>query len=404
MQPKTYVWFICIKYKNIGLLGKLRKHSLISFDHFAVCLMILILGKMLLYISEKVSIFDPMKAAFDDFYITDVFFEIQQNTNSKYDDDIVIIDMTSLRTRDEIAQVITDIKNCNPKILGIDLIFERPNFNELDDVALISALEAGGCQQVLSCKLRDYSASEDSFKDCLYSFFYGIGNLNWGYTNYFQTRMGGVTRETSQVQSLNDSTVFSFPYILACKYTGKPLIKETVNERKIIYDNVKFQIIEYNEISQNADKLKNKLVLLGTAKEEADMHFTPLGKMSGVEVIAYSILSYTRHGDIESLNQIIILLIALGLCFFAAWMGYVFEMLYPIFFPFLAKIFNFFLMAVITGVAFLTFTFGDLFIELFYPLMGLALTEDVRELYTGIIKWLNKKKRWNEYTKKSLYI
>ena len=367
--------------------------------------MIAILGEALLFVTDKVSIFDPMKAAFEDFHITDVFFEIQQNANSKYDDDVVIVDMTSLRTREDIAQAITDIKSCNPKVLGVDLIFEYPSFNDLDDAALVSALEGGNCQQVLSCKLRDYLTCKDFFQDCLYSFFHeDIDGLEWGYTNYFQARMGGVTRETSLSQSLKDSTVFSFPYLLACLYTEKPLVEESVNERLIMYDNVKFHVIESEDILQNADKLKGKLVLLGTATEEADMHFTPVGKMPGVEVIAYSILSYIKHGEISRMSQTQSLLLAFVLCLFAAWMGYVIEEKCPIIFPVVAKIFNFFLMAILTGVAFYKFVECDYYMDLFYPLVGLTLMEDVRELYTGIVKGLSEKEQWEKYLRNSVYV
>ena len=396
--------FICLPlHTNISTLEKKNKCSFLTFDHVAVCAMMVVLGKILLYISGIVSIFDPMKAAFDDFHLTDIFFEIQQNADSNYDNDIVIVDMTDLRTRDEIAQAITDIKSCKPKILGIDLIFERPNFYDMDDVALVSALTTGDCQQVLSCKLRDYSVSEDSFKDCLYSFFREAGDFEWGYTNYYQTRMGGLTRETSQSQLLNDSAVYSFSYLLACQYTDRPLVEKAVNKRQIMYSNVKFHVIGSNEIAQNADKLRGKLVLLGAAKEETDMHFTPIGKMPGIEVIAYSITSYLRHGEIVRMDKTTSLLLAFVFCYIAAWMGYIMEKKSPIFFAILAKLFNFFLMAVLIGVAFYAFFDHDYFIELLYPLVGLTLVEDVRELYAGIIKWMAKTFHW-ECLSNSLYV
>ncbi|MCH5303133.1 MAG: CHASE2 domain-containing protein [Prevotella sp.] len=390
---------------------KRNKRTFLSFDHLVVCLMIAILGKALLFITGVVSIFDPMKAAFDDFHITDVFFEIRQSASSSYDDDIVIVDMTNLRTRDSIARVITDIKSCKPKILGVDLIFQRANFNNpMDDVDLVSALTTGDCQQVLSCKLRDYSQKTKSFQNCLYSFFRDdVEKLNWGYTNYLQTRMGGVTRETSQFQLLGDSVFFSFPYLLACQYAGKPLVAETVNERLIMYDNVKFHVMKSHEVLQNANRLKGKLVLLGTTEEESDMHFTPIGKKPGIEVIAYSILSYMKHDEITRWSQLTCLLIAFACCFLVAWMGYVIvESHHFIFSAILLKLFNFSLMVLLIGMAFCLFIERDTFVDLFYPLLGLALVESVRGIYVGIIRWLEKrfekkKKPLWPFVAKSLY-
>ena len=177
-----------------------------------------LLGWLLILITSKISIFDPVSAAFEDFSMTDVYFEIQKNGTAKYDDNIVIVDMTELNSRDAIAQVITDIKSCKPKVLGIDLIFERPSSDQSEDFALVSAIESGDCQQLLSCKLRDYDNNSETFKNCLYSFFHDFGDFRWGYTNYHQIRMGGITRETSQRQNLNDSVVYSLPYLFSCYY------------------------------------------------------------------------------------------------------------------------------------------------------------------------------------------
>lgn len=138
-----------------------------------------LLGWLLILITSKISIFDPVSAAFDDFSMTDVFFEIQSNGNAEYDKDIVIVDMKELNARDSIAQVIMDIKNCHPKLLGIDLIFERSSSEKMDDASLVSAIEDTGCPQVLSCKLRDYDQNSKTFKNCLYSFFYEVGDFKW---------------------------------------------------------------------------------------------------------------------------------------------------------------------------------------------------------------------------------
>ena len=374
-------------------IGKLIRWSFFRWDHLAVCAMLGLFGWLLILITTKIGIFDPVSAAFNDFSMTDVFFEIQNISDSVHNDDIVIVDMTELKTRDEIAQTITDIKTCHPKILGIDLIFERRSFDQLDDVALLSAIQSGDCLQIWSCKLRDFDEKEDSFQDCLYSFFHEESNYKWGYTNYLQKRMGGVTRETSQTQRLNDSIVFSFPYLLACYYTGKQPTKDAINERTIMYENVKFNTLKCTEVLQHKNLLKDKLVLLGTMNEEADMHFSPIGKIPGVKVIAYSILSYIKHGDITKMGRLSSLLLTFVLCFIGTWMGYKIEQVNSVFFPILTKIFNFCLGVILIGVALYVFVTDDYYLDLLYPLLGLAFVEDMRELYVGFIKWAVRKKK-----------
>lgn len=391
-----------MNHKNNNFFKQLCRWSFFRWDHLAICLMMGLLGWLLILITSKISIFDPVKAAFDDFSMTDVFFEIQSNGYAEYDDNIVIVDMTELNTRDAIARVITDIKSCQPRVLGVDLIFERPGSDQSDDVSLVSAIESGDCQQLLSCKLRDYDNNSETFKNCLYSFFHDFGDFKWGYTNYHQIRMGGVTRETSQRQNLNDSVVYSFPYLLACYYTKKKPSMEEVNEREIIYANVKFHVIKSSEVLQHKDELKDKLILLGTMNEEADMHFSPIGKIPGVEVVAYSILSYIKHDKIIKMSRLSSLLLTFLLCYLAAWMGYKIERWNSVFFAILAKIFNFGLAVILIGITLNVFVTSDYYIDLLYPLLGLALVEDVRQLYTGIIKWAVKKKKIG-FLKSSLY-
>lgn len=377
----------------IHIIKVISKCSFFRWDHLAVCVLLGIVGWLLVLIISKISIFDPVKAAFDDFSITDVFFEVQRNGHSVKNNDIIIVDMTDLKTRKEIAQAITDIKNCHPKVLGIDLLFERPSFDAIEDDSLISAIDGGDCPQVLSCKLRDYDNQNDVFKNCLYSFFYGIDRFNWGYANYSQKRLGGVARKTSQMQKLNDSIVYSFPYMLSCYYTGKQPKQELVNEREIIYANVEFFTLKSTEVLKHKALLKDKLVLLGTINEEADMHFSPIGKIPGVLMIAYSILSYMNHYEIVRMSKWSSMLLTFVLCLLAAWMGYMIEKWNSVFFPILTKIFNFVLGATLVGVALYMFVSHNYYIDLLYPLLGLAMMEDVRELYAGIIRWAVRKKK-----------
>ena len=368
-------------------------------DHVLVCLMLCVIGGTLKLITDKVNLFNPLENTLKDFYVTDIFFDILHHekdtiNNSGYVNDstskIVIIDMTELNSREDIAQLISDIKKCKPKVLGIDLIFEKRK-DSLSDIALYEAISAENCQQVFSCKLRNYSKENKYFTDCVYSYFYNPFNLNWGYTNLDVARFGGIIRNISQVQILNGDTVFSFPYRIACYYQDKVPRYDAFEERRIIYDNTVFNCLPSSGILHNAKKIEGNIVLLGTLSEEGDMLMTPIGKLPGVKVMAYSILSYLDHGDVFSMSKSNILLLTFLLCFLGAWGGYKIEKWFPPIFPVIAKIFNFTLMVILIGVSFYLFVCHDYNIDLLYPLLGLALIEDTRELYTGIIRWLAKK-------------
>lgn len=371
-------------------------------DHLLVCVMFFSIGGTLKLITDKVNLFNPIEKALEDFHVTDIFFDILHHDKDKVNNKnlanvvtsrIIIVDMADLHSRDDIAQIITDIKKCHPKVLGIDLIFEKRK-DSLSDEKLFEAISAGNCQQVLSCKLLDYFEEKGYFTDCVYSYFKDSDGLNWGYTNLDFARFGGVIRDISQRQVLNGDTAFSFPYLVACYYQDIVPKCEVVNVRRILYDYTDFYHIDSNKVLQNADRIKDNIVLLGTLKEEGDMLLTPIGKKSGVEVMAYSIMSYLDYGNISYMSKFKILIITFLLCLLGAWTGYKIEKWCPPIFPIIAKIFNFVLMVILIGVSFYLFVCHEYYVELLYPLLGLALIEDIRELYTGIIKWLAKKTGW----------
>ena len=57
----------------------------------------------------------------------------------------------------------------------------------------------------------------------------------------------------------------------------------------INYRNVGFRVIAPDDIEQEAGFLEGKIVLLGGVREERDAHVSPLGKMPGVMIQAYTV-------------------------------------------------------------------------------------------------------------------
>lgn len=393
-----------VKKTICWLIDQVKIAKPLHFDHIGVCLTVALLGWIIFLISEKIGIFDPIKIALDDFYTTDVYYEMMHSDNPDIDQDILIIDMTELSTRNEIAKVITDIRKCEPKLLCIDLIFEHPSYDPISDDSLITSLLQDGCRILLPCKLRNYDNESEAFQDCLHSFFYTSDNSNisCGYCNYRQIRMGGCTRETSVCQNLKDSVVYSFPFMASCLYKGKEIQSQPVNESHIMYDDIDFQTICHKNVLKEAENIKGKLVILGTLHEEADTHFTPLGKMPGAKVVAYSIHTYLKGEAIKDFGITNSFIIAMITWWLAACIGYWIEKRHNIIYAILAKIVNFTLGVFIIWISFEVYARYQYNIDLLYPLLGLAMVEDIREMYTGIIRWLQAKTHLSIFSK-SLY-
>ena len=101
------------------------------------------MGWLLAFASINLTVVNPVKKAFSDFSMTDVFYEIQNSSGVKeINNDIVLVDMTELYDRRKIADCMTNINKCNPKVLVVAHIFERPSYDEGENEYLINAVSS----------------------------------------------------------------------------------------------------------------------------------------------------------------------------------------------------------------------------------------------------------------------
>ena len=372
------------------------------FDYIGICVIVFLLVYVLVLASLNLSIFNPLKQALDDFKMTDLYFELMQSSKDKeLNNDIVLVDVTKLTNRDAIAKAINDVNSCSPKVLMIDLIFERGSHDPTEDTLLINAIEAGKEREILSAKLTDYNPKSKSFHNVIKSFFHEFIDVKWAYSNVDQKRPGGSIRQYSLSQKLNDSIFFSMAYAAACAYKDiQPEIKD-VSQRLIVYDDT-LLTISSDKILENKKLLKDKLVILGTLEEEADMHITPIGKLSGVKILAYSAITFMNHKEIRSMSKFTSLLLAFIICLFCAWIGHKIRKKYKTFSTYIIRIFIFVFAAFLVWIAFMSFVHLDYDVDLLYPLLSLALVEEGRTQYSSLIKLLCKHTKW-EFIKKSIY-
>ena len=372
-------------------------------DYTGICLIVFLLAYLLVYASLNLSIFNPLKQALEDFKMTDVYFELMRSDKEKeLNKDIVLVDVTKLTSRDSIAQAIVDINSCSPKVLLIDLIFERPSFDQVDDISLVNAIEAGKDREILSSKLTDYNPDKKAFTNLTMSFFHEIGDFKWAYSNVDQTRPGGCIRHYSLSQKLNDKPFYSMAYTAACAYMGIEPEEKNVDQRLIVYDDTDFLAITSDKILENKNLLKDKLVILGTLEEEADMHISPIGKLPGMKILAYSALTFMNHRNISSMGFFTSLVMAFFVCFFCAWAGHKIRKKYLNITSYVLKFFYFFVTAFLVWMAFLVFVHLDYDINLIYSLLGLALVEEGRLQYSSLVKTLCKRTKW-KFIRKSIY-
>ena len=285
-------------------------------DHFLVSALSLIILWLLSFITFNLSILDPVADALDQFSITDVFFEIEHNEekNVETSDLITIVDMTDLHKRGDIAAMMQEIGLNNPLCVGVDLIFEGEKDDSIGNQELREAIGNLGNIAIYSKKLTDYSGDSDSFSKASRSFFTKDMKVNEAFTNLVNDLDGTRIREFSFSQQEKGKAVLSFPAAIAARFDST-LVSKHQDNYLVNYRNIKFPVVKYNEIQDKADLIDGHIVLIGTMTEEQDMHMSPLGKMPGIEIQAYSLLTLLEHENLQEIPMWLSLIIAFVLCY-----------------------------------------------------------------------------------------
>jgi len=366
----------------------MRKVSSQWWDHLLVCGIVFLLGYVLWLASLNLSIFNPLKQALEDFKMTDVYFEMLRGgeKDRAFSDKIVLVDMTKQTRRSDIARTISDINACQPRVLMVDLVFQRPNADLSDDMPLTDAVVEGAADDVFSFKLVDYDPERAAFRGSVKSYFSDAADFVWGYSNILQTHPGGSVRLYTLTQHLGDTLVWSMPYLAACRYLGREPQAEDTDQRLIVYSDLDFHVIDCDSVASHADLLRDKVVILGALDEEADKHITPIGKKPGMVIQAYSTLSYIDHPTVRTMSGTTSFLLAFVVCMFCAWAGWRIRQRYPSTYSYVLKLFYFGLTALFVWLSFLCFVYRDYEVDLLYPLLGMALVEEGRLQYMFIVR------------------
>jgi CHASE2 domain-containing sensor protein len=228
-----------------------------------------------------------LSKAISDFNFTDVYYQIlQESGDNDYNDDIVIVDLTPLQNRQEIATALQQIEEQHPKVIGVDCVFEGLKEDTLGDI-MISNVAAEYQNIVFSCKYLDYANDSLGYTVAVRSFFAEPLEVEQGFTNMQYSLYGSMARLVSLGRKFNGELQPSFIARVVNHTLDKPLPIED-KDLRINFTPTIFTVIPPDSISEYADKIKDKIVLLGTMTDEYDMHMTPMGKMPGVELLAYA--------------------------------------------------------------------------------------------------------------------
>ena len=390
----------------MGSRQLMDKRGLSAFmEHVFVCIIVLLFMVILAVLSLNLTIFSPFRQAFDDFSITDVYYAIQRTGNNvEWSDDIAIVDITDQHSRSDIARTLTQVAECKPKQVVIDLIFAAPGKQPLADDSLVRAIDTIP-NKVLAMKLTDYDPEQATFTSCVHSFFCPPDASYNGFVNLPKRINSGVLRTFSTFETLSADTVQAIAP-LAWSKLGQTAFSLQPRERIIAFNNIQFPVVRYDSIAQLKGLLTGKIVIVGATHEEADMHITPIGKRPGTEIQAHIMQTCISHPHIKTTGTWFSICLAALLCLLSAWIGRRIQKKFPLMYLYWLQGYYFLLSALLVWIGFICYVKFDLYIKMTIPFVATALVEQARLHYKWIISYgkAHPEKKWlSRLTQKSIY-
>jgi len=374
---------------------------------FATLAVFLVIALLSLLFRFNIHVLDPIKLAMTDVNFNDLAYSgLKHHKRNGIDNNITIINTTGERKR--VAQLLTKLRLYNAKVIGLDVLYEKP-MDPSDDDELAEAIN-NTPNLVLSDRLM-------WDQDNVYhnNYFHNYSPYG-GYVNFVEENYSPV-RYFSPFEKLNDSVNPGFPAVI-CKLADEKKyenLKRRNNQLELINygrDVSQFQIIPDSLIIDNDHLLdtgsfRNKIVLIGYISTDSlyfeDKHFTPLNKkfagkswpdMNGV-IIQANIISMIMNGQYIHrspawLNWMLAVLFTW--IFMAVAIKYYIEK--SIWFHIVTKVIQLLLAFLFIYIGILLYS-KRISIDFSTTILAVVLAVDVLYFYDAFVQWLHKKYRVN---------
>ncbi len=274
------------------------------------------------------SFMNPVAQTMRDFSLTDIYYYVlRDNDRTDTSRMITIVDMTDLPGRTEIACVLEEIEAMNPKTVGVDIVFEGEKSDSMGNRWLMN-LARTHSNIIFSYRMDDYRNDTIGYANDHHSFFIdSIPNVKEGFTNFERSLYGGVKRVVSLNSVCRGEQRTSFVYEVSQHYADGAMPKHEGNSVKVNFRPTIFRTISPDSVAYHRDWIEGQIVLFGAVNELSDTHYTPLGEMAGVELLAYSVQTLLQESEVKQfspwvvgiLSFFLVLLTYLGRTAYIEW-------------------------------------------------------------------------------------
>ena len=353
----------------------------------------MIMGFFALMLSIKS--FDPLSNALRSFSFTDIYYQILSQTTVPDTSRVVtIVDMTQIYRRGQMAQVLQDIQAARPKVVGIDVVFdlEKDDFEGNDSLIRI-AQDYGN--MVFSMKSLDFDEDNGGYTKEIHSFLTNYVDVKEGASNVPRGGQYDVLKREIMRRILSMGRELpSLPALVASEYTGRELWKEDEATIGINFSPKVFDVLSPEEVRQHPELIEGRVVMLGAMYEDSDTHWTPIGKIPGVELLAYGIQTMLEKKEVIQLPSFLTYLLSFAIsllyCYFSSYYKRVTANSNNMFVRFVIgssyvlSVITFLFTSIVVFITFLVFAITDITINLAWAISSLAFMGTSTNMYKAL--------------------
>lgn len=350
---------------------------------------------------------EPVKRAIKDFSFTDIYYEILNDTGEpELCPYITIVDLTNLTNRTDIAHTMSEIMEAQPKVLGVDAVFDNIGEDFEGNDSLISVVEKYK-NIMFSLKALDYKNDSIGHTKEIHSFFAEFVDITEGTTNMPRGMYDSMKRTVPMGEVINGKFHNSFCVQVCNMYGDKDFRKGRTNDIQINFSPTKFTRLNPEDVAKHPELIRDRIVLLGSLYEDADWHWTPASKIPGVELLAYGINNIIHDKEVVQVPQTLFVILSLLIVLLVQYMQakYLSKtsasknmfVKFVIGSTYIMGMITFLFTSVFIGISFLVFMLTNISFNLAWAISLIAFLGTSRSMYDAIknyVRTFGEKHAW----------
>ena len=352
------------------------------------------------FFTMNFSIFSPVKHIMEDFSMTHFFYEIGRK-EPQQNNLITIVDMTDLVKRGDIARVMRQIEEAEPAVIGVDMVFKGERADSIGNQE-IAQVARDYDNIIWSLRLDNNISIEEGYNYYYRSFFIEETGAKEGVTNMVGSKLGRMKTKLSHGWRIDDQILPSFITAVVNYYAGEELLPIDEKDENINYRPTRFEVVDWKDVEEKSDLLADRIVLFGAMHDDVDMHITPLGKMAGLQVLAYAVqTAFDRENTIREVSGFKLfiysfLIVMITFILRSRRVQWVNARKNPLSrlilgFPVVGSFISFLWVALLMGGAYLLFDVYDISFNLTYAFSAIAFLGTAENSYNIIRNYINEK-------------